>query len=88
MTVLTKEITSENEDKIKDIYESLSEMLSYCNVLYSALSNDREKPSMSDVANTIYLLIEHLEHVQNNTLNYIDFCEQSGLFGEMSSLNQ
>ncbi len=72
-----------NEDRIKDIAERFKEVHSYCNLLYSAVTNEIEKPADSDLINSIYLLVEQLEKLDSNIQDYIAFCEQTGVFGHL-----
>lgn len=66
MTELTKEVTSQHEDRIKDIFERITELYSFSNILYSAVSNKNEVPEIEDLENSIYLLMEHLEVLKND----------------------
>lgn len=81
-----KKIVMTNEDKIKDIAGRIEETLSCCNVLYSAISNENDLPQDIDVSNTIYILSQQLEIIKNDMDEYINFCEQTGLFGNMTVL--
>lgn len=86
MTELTKEIASQHEDRIKDIFERVSELYSFSNILYSAVSNKNDAPEINDLENSIYMLMEHLEVLKNDMDEHIEFCENTGLFGQMQSI--
>ena len=88
MTELTKEIASQHEDRIKDIFERVSELYSFSNILYSAVLNKSDAPEINDLENSIYMLMEHLEVLKNDLHKHLEFCEESGLFGQMQSIKQ
>ena len=82
METETKNILT-NEDRIKDIAEKFKEVCSYVNLLYSAVTNDIERPSIIDLINSIYLLVQQLEKLDCNIQDYIVFCEQTGILGNL-----
>lgn len=69
-----------NEDKIKEIYESIVEVESYCNILYCASGNENEVPEWDDIKNSLYILLEYIEKLKEKTSDYINHCEESGIF--------
>ena len=86
MIELTKEIALQHEDRIKDIFERVCELYSFSNILYSAVSNKNDAPAIDDFENSIYMLMEHLETLKNDLFKHVEFCEESGLFGQMQSI--
>ena len=82
---MNKEIDTSlsNEDRIKDIAERFTELYGYCSVLYSAATNEADKPADSDLANSIYILLEQFENLKEDLQNYISFCEETGIFGHL-----
>jgi len=73
---------AKNEDLIVDIYGKVTELGSYSNILYYALSNEHEKIEQNDIKNTVYILCEALINVRNDIEKYINYCEDTGIFNK------
>lgn len=69
-----------NEDMIKDISGKINEIESYCNVLYSAITNEYDSVDNSDIKNSLILLIDYVKTLKKDTENYISSCEENGIF--------
>lgn len=76
----TKESRYELEEKIKDIYQKTKEVESCCNIIYSAMSNDFEKPDEEDIINNMSVLLEQINTLKNNTFIFLNYLEVTGMF--------
>lgn len=80
-----KKIGKNIEDSIKDIHLSLEEVISFCNILLLASSNDADKPGDDDIKNSTQILINFVENLKSKTEHLIGYCEEKGIFTKSES---
>ena len=73
------------EDKIMSISQGISEIEGCCNMISSALTNEYEPPTYKDIDNLVCILKEYVLKIKEEIQNYIDFCEESGIFNNSLS---
>ena len=85
MFKISEDDSTKIEDKIMTILQGIGEIDGCCNIISSALNNEYEPPTHKDIDNLVCILKEYVLKIKEEVQNYIDYCEESGIFNNSLS---
>ncbi len=69
-----------SEDQIKNIYEKITQIESYLNIITCATENDFEIPNIEDIRKTLIIASSFINVLEQDVIDYMDYLQSNNLY--------
>ena len=69
-----------SEDQIKNIYEKITQIKSYLNIIECATENDFEIPNIEDIRKTLIIASSFINVLEQDVIDYMDYLQSNNLY--------